>query len=249
MKAVLTIMLAVSLLLAGCGNATETPELIKPESVVQSFKEALSRGEVDTCLSLVSDDVVYRQDPLGLTFEGKEQIEGLLTYLVAWNFGWSAASPYSAIGNKVSFSADMRGEHYELLGMELVRAHLEFLVQDGKIGSILVTENEEDSAKLDELTRGGIGIRFEWEAEDGSERGIRVLEVTEDSPVQKAGIKAGDLIVAVDRVNCSQMTRPREVQFRIIGPVESKVLLTIVREGVATPIDVEVTRADMSSLQ
>lgn len=249
MKTVLAIMLAVSLLLAGCGNVAETPELVKPENVVQSFKEALSRGEVDTCLSLVSDDVVYRLDPIGLTFEGKEQIEGLLTYLVVWNFDWSATSPYSAIGNKVSFSADMRGEHYELLGMELVRTRLEFLIQDGKIGSILATENEEDSAKLDELTRGGIGIRFEWEMEDGSEKGIRVIEVVENSPAQKAGIKAGDLIVAVDRVSCSQMTRPQEVQFWIIGPVESKVLLTIVREGAATPIDIEATRADMSRLQ
>lgn len=245
MKTVFAIILIASLLLIGCGRAAETPELIKPEDVIQSFKEALSRGEVNTCLSLVSDNVVYRQDPVGLTFEGKEQVKGILTYLTAWNFDWSATSLYNVIGNRVSFSADMHGEHYKLLGMELVRARLEFLIQDGKIVSILVTENEEDSAKLDELTKGGIGVRFEWEEEDGAERGIRVLEVFQDSPAQKAGIEAGDLIVAVDRISCSQMTRPQEVLFRIIGPMESKVLLTIIRESLEEPISIEVKRAQL----
>jgi len=249
MKTILAIMLAVTLLLIGCSRAAETPELTKPETVVQSFKEALSRGEVDTCLSLLSDDVAFRQDPVPLTFEGKEQIKGLLTYLVAWNVDWSTTSPYSVDGNRVTFSADMCGDHYRLLGMEIVRARIEFLVNDGKISSFLITENEEDAAKLDELTKGGIGVRFELEVGDGPEKGIRVLDVTENSPAQKAGIKAGDLIVAVDGVSCSQMTRPLEVQFRIMGPVEIKVLLTILREGMANPIDIEVIRADLNKPQ
>ena len=222
---------------------------LRPETVVQSFKEALSRGEVDTCLSLLSDDVAFRQDPVSLTFEGKEQVKGLLTYLVTWNFDWSTTSPYSVDGNRVTFSADMRGDHYRLLGMEIVRARIEFLVNDGKISSFLITENEEDAAKLDELTKGGIGVRFELEVGDVPEKGIRVLDVTENSPAQKAGIKAGDLIVAIDGVSCSQMTRPLEVQFRIMGPVEIKMLLTILREGMANPIDIEVIRADLNKPQ
>ena len=75
------------------------------------------------------------------------------------------------------------------------------------------------------------------------------MEVIENSPAQKAGIKVGDLIVAVDGVSCSQMTRPLEAQFRITGPVGSKVLLTIVREGMANPIDIEVIRADLNKPQ
>ncbi|MBA7678670.1 hypothetical protein ES703_86948 [subsurface metagenome] len=222
---------------------------LRPETVVQSFKEALSRGEVDTCLSLLSDDVAFRQDPVSLTFEGKEQVKGLLTYLVTWNFDWSTTSPYSVDGNRVTFSADMRGDHYRLLGMEIVRARIEFLVNDGKISSFLITENEEDAANLDELTKGGIGVHFELEVGDVPEKGIRVLDVTENSPAQKAGIKAGDLIVAIDGVSCSQMTRPLEVQFRIMGPVEIKMLLTILREGMANPIDIEVIRADLNKPQ
>jgi membrane-associated protease RseP (regulator of RpoE activity) len=249
MKTILAIMLAVTLLLIGCSRAAETPELTKPETVVQSFKEALSRGEVDTCLSLASDDAVFRTDPLGFTFEGKEQIRGWLMYLVAWNFDWSTTSPYSVDGTRVTFSADMRSDHYRLLGMEIMRARIEFLVNDGKISSFLITENDEDVAKLDELTKGDIGVRFEWTAGDRPEKGIRVLEVIENSPAQKAGIKVGDLIVAVDGVSCSQMTRPLEVQLRIMGPVGIKVLLTILREGMANPIDIEVIRADLNKPQ
>lgn len=230
-------------------RAAETPELTKPETVVQSFKEALSRGEVDACLSLASDDGVFRTDPLGFTFEGKEQIRGWLMYLVAWNFDWSTTSPYSVDDNRVTFSADIRSDHYRLLGMEIMRARIEFLVNDGKISSFLITENEEDVAKLDELTKGDIGVRFEWAAGDRPEKGIRVLEVIENSPAQKAGIKVGDLIVAVDGVSSSQMTKPLEAQFRIMGPVGSKVLLSIVREGMANPLALEVIRTDLNKPQ
>jgi len=226
-----------------------SPEPTKPETVVQSFKEALSRGEVDACLSLASDDGVFRTDPLGFTFEGKEQIRGWLMYLVAWNFDWSTTSPYSVDDNRVTFSADIRSDHYRLLGMEIMRARIEFLVNDGKISSFLITENDGDVAKLDELTTGDIGVRFEWAAGDRPEKRIRVLEVIENSPAQKAGIKVGDLIVAVDGVSCSQMTRPLEVQLRIMGPVGSKVLLSIVREGMANPLALEVIRADLNKPQ
>ena len=226
-----------------------SPEPTKPETVVQSFKEALSRGEVDACLSLASDDGVFRTDPLGFTFEGKEQIRGWLMYLVAWNFDWSTTSPYSVDDNRVTFSADIRSDHYRLLGMEIMRARIEFLVNDGKISSFLITENDGDVAKLDELTTGDIGVRFEWAAGDRPEKRIRVLEVIENSPAQKAGIKVGDLIVAVDGVSCSQMTRPLEVQLRIMGPVGSKVLLSIVREGMANPLALEVIRTDLNKPQ
>lgn len=248
MKTAIVIMLALVLSLAGCGRVAETPDPARPESVVRSFEESLSKGDVDICLSLLSDDMVFRQDPAGLTFKGKEQINGILSFLVGWNFKWSAMSPYSIDGDKVTFSANMRSDHYELFGMDQIRARLEFLVQDGKIGSFVIIENEEDSARLDELSRGSIGVQLEMGVR-GSEKGIRVLEVTENSPAQEAGIKVGDLIVTIDSRDCSQMTKPQEAQLRIMGRVGSKVILTVAREGMATLIDMEITRADLSGLQ
>lgn len=248
MRTALVIMLTLILPLLGCGRVAETPEPAKPESVVQSFEEALFGGDVDICLSLVSDDMVFRQDPAGLTFKGKEQINGILSFLAGWNFNWSATSPYNIDGNKVTFSANMRSDHYELFGVEQVRARLEFVVQDGKIDSFIIIENEDDSAKLDELSRGSIGTQLEMGVRE-AEKGIRVLEVTENSPAQEAGIKAGDLIVTIDRHSCSQMTKPQEAQLRLMGRVGSQVSLTIAREGMTTPINMEIRRAELSGLQ
>lgn len=67
-------------------------------------------------------------------------------------------------------------------------------------------------------------------------------KVAVGSPADEAGVKPGDMITAVDGVNYSQM-REGEIQLRIMGNLGSKVLLTIIREGVAAPIDIEVTRA------
>ncbi|MDD4985585.1 MAG: PDZ domain-containing protein [Dehalococcoidales bacterium] len=249
MRIALFIMLALVLPLAGCGTVEETPEAAEPENVaVQSFEEALFAGDIDTCLGLVSDDMVFRQDHAGLVFEGKEQIKGILEFLAGWNFHWSATNSYNVDGNKVTFSANMRSDHYKLFGTEQTRARLEFIIQDGKISSFTIIENEDDSDRLDELTRGSIGVQLEMGVR-GSDNGIRVSEVTDNSPAEKAGIKPGDLIVTIDKLGCSEMTRPQEAQLRLMGQVGSKVSLTVACEGVAIPINMEITRAELSGLQ
>jgi len=243
-------MLALVLSFAGCGRATETtPDAVSPESVViQSFKEALFEGDVETCLGFVSDDMVFRQDPAGLVFKGRDQIKGILEFLAGWHFEWSETSPHNIDGNKVTFSANMHSDHYKLFGIEQMRAYLEFLVQDGKMGSFTIIENEDDCARLEELTKGSIGVQLEMGVV-GTEDGIRVLEVTESSPAQMTGVKPGDLIVTIDGFSCSQMTRPQEAQLRLMGRVGSEVILSIAREGISTPISKEITRAELSGLQ
>jgi len=43
--------------------------------------------------------------------------------------------------------------------------------------------------------------------------------------------------------------RKGEMLLRIKGSVGSKVLLTIIREGMTDPIDIEVTRVDLNQLR
>lgn len=83
----------------------------------------------------------------------------------------------------------------------------------------------------------GIGARVE-QAENG---GVRLIEVFKDSPAEQAGLKDGDIIIAVDGRDITGLTLLEQVAL-IRGPKGSKVVLTIEREGVRDPFDVTVTR-------
>jgi carboxyl-terminal processing protease len=65
--------------------------------------------------------------------------------------------------------------------------------------------------------------------------------VFKDSPAQKAGIKPGDQILGVDGVR--KKWALDEVVGKIRGPIDTKVTIEMVREGVAKPLSFTITRA------
>jgi carboxyl-terminal processing protease len=73
-----------------------------------------------------------------------------------------------------------------------------------------------------------------------------VIAPLENSPAEKAGIKAGDIILAVDSKSTKGLTLI-EVVLEIRGPAGSSVKLTIQHEGQSAPVDIEVLRAEISS--
>jgi carboxyl-terminal processing protease len=80
----------------------------------------------------------------------------------------------------------------------------------------------------------------------GAEVGMRndittIVSPLDDMPAQKAGIRAGDKIYAVDGVSTLGLTVSEVVQ-KIRGPKDSKVTLTIIR-GKEKPRDITVTRS------
>ena len=82
----------------------------------------------------------------------------------------------------------------------------------------------------------GIGVYIE---KKGSY--IGVINPIENGPGEKAGLKPGDLIIAVDGKAVKDISI-EQVSSLIQGPKGTEVKLTILREGVATPINVTVTR-------
>jgi len=89
-----------------------------------------------------------------------------------------------------------------------------------------------EEARLNRGTRngfGGIGILFE--IDDGA--AVMVRTVVPGGPAGRAGVLAGDRIVAVDGVAFSRPTI-RVVRERLRGPVGSRVRLTLERESAAT---------------
>jgi carboxyl-terminal processing protease len=77
---------------------------------------------------------------------------------------------------------------------------------------------------------------------DPTQEYLTIISPMEGSPAQKAGLKPKDQIVAVDGDDMTGV--PGELVIRrVLGPSGSKVILTIRREGVPEPFDVEITRA------
>ena len=70
---------------------------------------------------------------------------------------------------------------------------------------------------------------------------MQVIAPLEDTPAKEAGLLAGDKILQIDGKSTIDMTIDDAVNL-IRGPKGSKVTLTIAREGLDAPKDVEITR-------
>lgn len=83
---------------------------------------------------------------------------------------------------------------------------------------------------------GGLGI------EVGMENGfVKVISPIDDTPAQKAGVEAGDLIIRLGDQPVKGMTLNEAVAI-MRGPKGSDLSVTIVREGVDQPFDITITR-------
>jgi len=95
--------------------------------------------------------------------------------------------------------------------------------------------DREDAEAFDEQATGAYeGIGVELLQQDGA---LKVVSPIDDTPAARAGLRAGDLIVAIDGKPISAI----EAMEPLRGPAGSKVVLTIER-GEAKPFDVTVTR-------
>lgn len=83
---------------------------------------------------------------------------------------------------------------------------------------------------------GGIGI--EVGMEDGF---VKVISPIDDTPADRAGIEAGDLIIRLDDKSVKDMTLGEAVEL-MRGPKDSELTLQIVREGVDQPFEITLMR-------
>jgi carboxyl-terminal processing protease len=96
-----------------------------------------------------------------------------------------------------------------------------------------------DYEELEESTSGefgGLGI------EVGMENGfVKVISPIDDTPAQKAGVQAGDLIIKLDEKPVKGMNLEEAVQL-MRGKPGSVLTLTIMREGDSAPKEIKVKR-------
>jgi len=92
---------------------------------------------------------------------------------------------------------------------------------------------------LQESTRGEFGgLGIEVGLEDGF---IKVITPIDDTPAQKAGIEAGDLIIKLDNQSVKGMSLEEAVN-KMRGKPGTPIKLTIVKENADGPTDIEVKR-------
>ncbi len=84
---------------------------------------------------------------------------------------------------------------------------------------------------------GGLGI--EVGMEDGF---VKVVSPIDDTPAQKAGMQAGDLIIRLDDKAVKGMTLNEAVKL-MRGKPGTDIVLTVVRDGTDAPFKVTITRA------
>lgn len=84
-------------------------------------------------------------------------------------------------------------------------------------------------------TYGGIGVEV-LEQVDGT---VKIIAPIDDTPAARAGLKSGDVVIAVDG---KPLMPGKDDDDVLRGAPDTKVLLTIAREGVAKPFDVSLMR-------
>ncbi len=83
---------------------------------------------------------------------------------------------------------------------------------------------------------GGLGI--EVGMEDGF---VKVIAPIDDTPAERAGVKAGDLIIRLDSKPVKGLTLHQAVNI-MRGKVGTPIMLTIVREGAEKPLEIKIVR-------
>ncbi len=98
--------------------------------------------------------------------------------------------------------------------------------------------------QFEDLSDGGYaGIGIESDERDPSR--IRVVAPFDDTPAQRAGLRAGDFITAINGVpvnNDDDKASPSQLR----GKVGSKVVLTVVREGEKAPFELSIIRENIA---
>jgi carboxyl-terminal processing protease len=100
--------------------------------------------------------------------------------------------------------------------------------------------NQDEYQELQEGTTGVFGgLGIEVGMEDGF---VKVISPIDDTPAQKAGIKAGDLIIKLDQQTVKGMTLDDAVKV-MRGDPGTRITLTVLREGEDKPLEMTLERA------
>ncbi len=168
-------------------------------------------------------------------------------FLMACALAQGLSSGAQAQGSEVFHQLDRFGEAYGLARADYVDEPDDRGLVEGAISGMLSSLDPHSSyfdpeifAEMQVKTDGqygGVGLVI------GSDDGvITVINPIDGTPADKAGLKSGDTILAIDGQTVTNMDVD-DVEDKLRGDAGTKVTVNIVHKGDAKPIDVVLTRA------
>ena len=125
---------------------------------------------------------------------------------------------------------------------EIMRAGLRGLLLDiDPHSSYLSAKQARDFEDLNEGGYAGIGI----ESDERDPTRIRVVAPFDDSPAQRAGLRAGDFITAINGIPVNNEDSSASPE-RLRGKPGTKAVLTVLRQGEKSPLTITVIREVIS---
>ena len=148
--------------------------------------------------------------------------------------------------NEIYEKIDLFGEVIENIKNEYVDDVNQSEMMDSAINGVLQSLDPYSAYMSPELFKemqtdtkgefGGLGIEI------GMEAGVvKVISPIDDTPAQKAGIKAGDYIVKIGEEQVQGKTLMEAVKL-MRGPIGSQIKLTIRRKNIKKPLEFIITR-------
>jgi carboxyl-terminal processing protease len=181
----------------------------------------------------------------------------IIAYMIGWNSGKSSVPPENLVAtviNKdtgkpetVDFSAFWKAWtiiNAKYAGTTTTDQNRVWGAIEGMTASLgdpytVFFPPKENEIFQSEIAGNFQGVGMEVGNKDGK---LVVVAPIKDSPAEKAGVKAGDVILMIDGNESVTLSADKAVQL-IRGKAGTKVSLTLVREGVKSPIEVTITRA------
>jgi len=239
----LIMLLIVSIMITGCsGNNDSALQNSDQKTLVESFIEYYNKGDADSVIGLLSNDIVTEQKIGDQESESADvkSIHDSIKHNVLWKHNIKILKWTNTSGDIISVQIEESSDEYKIIGIDTIQADMTFEIKDGKIIKIRTVIDKSTADQIISKESGGIGFEIEV-----SQNFIIINEIAPGLPADKAGLKKGDKIIAIDGINCSDM-REGEGLLRLRGPINSKVTLTISRGENEEPFDVVIIRGDLS---
>ncbi|HYM35610.1 MAG TPA: S41 family peptidase [Steroidobacteraceae bacterium] len=169
---------------------------------------------------------------------------------VSMSFGYAAWAAHDSRVSVVPWQhAQMFAEVYEHIKQEYVDDTSDQQLMEnairGAVASLDPYSAYLDAKEFEEMrmsTAGeysGVGIEISL-----SENTLKVISTIEDSPAARADIRAGDVVIAIDKIPIDANNLNESVE-RLRGKSGSRVKLTISRDTAPMPFDVTLTRGSV----